>query len=168
MRRCLKNWPRRSNCWVNQPATGRSAAAGSWWHVNVKAALVEAGYWPQLQACLVCRRPVTDRSMRFSVRAGGVMCGPVQEGLREWGGGMLSGKRRRDDGSIGPDCAGVGSPAAADGIAGDPPERAGDAKALAMALQLLLAQVEGITDMSLRTGAAVEGIFSRGGKEGGE
>jgi len=37
--------------------------------------LHEAGYRPQLQCCVVCRRPLTDAAGNFSVSGGGVVCG---------------------------------------------------------------------------------------------
>jgi len=124
----------------------------------VKAALVETGYWPRMDACLVCGRAVTDTTMRFSPRAGGVICGQGQEGCHVDNAGMTL----TVPGRIVLALDRLPSPAQ---LLANPPERVADEKALATALQLLLAHVEALTDKGLRTRFLLRGMFN--GKSAG-
>jgi DNA repair protein RecO len=121
----------------------------------VKAALIAAGYWPQLETCLACGKMVRDVPMRFGVRLGGVLCG---------GGGEKSGCHV--DSSVG------GLTMVVPGrvvvalerllpptqLRGKSPDRAAEPGALKMALEMLLAQVEAVADKAVRTRAVVNGI----------
>ena len=118
----------------------------------VKAALIAAGYWPHLEACLTCGKPVGDRPMRFSSRAGGVLCGGDAGGCQLEGGGTSLVVPGRVVAAL----ARLSSPSQ---LREKMPERAADAGALHVALEVELAQVEGVADKALRTRAVVKGIF---------
>jgi DNA repair protein RecO len=123
----------------------------------VKAALREAGYEAQWETCLACgRKLVSDSPVRFSPRAGGFAC-------------AAEGERR---GACSLDNAGVTIAApgrviialsrlpAPTALAASPPDRPADAAALGLAMQLLLAQVEAVTDKPVRTRYLLKSIFS--------
>ncbi|HEY4329694.1 MAG TPA: DNA repair protein RecO [Phycisphaerae bacterium] len=116
----------------------------------VKAALSSAGYWPQLDACMACGKVVGagDMQMRFSVGGGGVFCGGVA-GCYGEGGGMTMGV----PGNV---VVGLSRLALPTGLKAHPPERAADVGALAVALEMLLAQVEGVSDKGVRTRGGVK------------
>ena len=117
----------------------------------MKAALLSAGYWPQFGACLRCGKPIGDAPMRFSSRAGGVVCGTAgtchveNEGMTIMVPGRIVVALDRLD-----------LPAT---LQSKPPERAGDTTALLLAAQVLLTHIETITDKPLRTGGLLKGIF---------
>lgn len=128
----------------------------------VKAALVAAGYWPQFGACLACgaspARGNAEGQVRFSGRAGGVLCAAAN-GCRVENAGPTT---------LIPAVLAVALerlplPVA---LKENPPERPADEAALAQAMNLLLGQVEMITDKPLRTRFLVRGIFGEG--KGGE
>ena len=121
----------------------------------VKAALIAAGYWPHLGACLKCGKPLADAPLRFSSRAGGILCGTNGQGA----------------GACHVDHAGMTMAvpgrvvAALDRlplprqIQSHPPDRPADAAALQLALHMLLAQVETVTDKPARTRGLLPSIF---------
>lgn len=135
----------------------------------LKAALQAAGYWPQFQQCLACGRPTGDWPMRFNPRGGGVFCGigRTTESASRAG---ESPARNAD-----PPCHAAGTgltlivpgrvllaldrlplPAA---LRANPPDRPADQAALQTAAQILLAQVEAVTDKPVRTRELLTGIF---------
>jgi recombinational DNA repair protein (RecF pathway) len=119
-----------------------------------KAALLSAGYAPQLDTCLACARPVADTPVRFSIRAGGFLCGPGNGSgcAHEHAGPLLA-----VPGRIIAALARLPLPTA---LAANLPERPADATALSTALSLLLAQIESITDKPLRTRYLLKSIFT--------
>jgi recombinational DNA repair protein (RecF pathway) len=124
----------------------------------VKAALVAAGYWPQLEACLRCGKAVADMPMRFSVRAGGVLCGGADgEGCHVEGGG--GGATMVVPGRVVVALERLPLPTE---LQAKMPERAADAGALRVALEMELAQVEALADKRVRTREVVKGIFGNG------
>jgi DNA repair protein RecO (recombination protein O) len=128
----------------------------------VKAALEAAGYAPQLEACLVCGRALAaDVPMRFFPHAGGVACGARGDGPGCQMQG-LSGTAIAVGGRIVIALQRLPLPRA---LLANPPERAADAGALSMAMQMLLAQVESITDKRVRTRYLLPGIFGMPAKE---
>lgn len=105
----------------------------------LKELLTAAGYQPHVDACVECgTRPVPAQTLRFSPRAGGIVC---------------------------QDCSAVGATLAISGaialaldrlptplaLAAAPPDRPADPAALQLALSVLLAQVEAVLDRKLRT-----------------
>ncbi|HVT79405.1 MAG TPA: DNA repair protein RecO [Phycisphaerae bacterium] len=127
-----------------------SAGIGSAGRVLVsylKAALLAAGYWPRLDACLACERPVGDVMMRFSARAGGVFCANchIENGgtTTSLPGKLVVALDRLEMPS---------------GLLQRPPERGVDPGALSVALHLLLGQVEAIADKQVRTRYLLAGI----------
>ena len=117
----------------------------------VKAALVAAGYWPRVSACVACGKPVADRPMRFSPRAGGILCGGEGACRPEHGGTMI--------GVSGRIVLALDRLRLPSQLGSSAPERAADEAALATAMQLLLAQVEAVTDKPVRTRALLQTIF---------
>lgn len=119
-----------------------------------KAALLAAGYAPQLDNCLACARPVADTAVRFSVRAGGFLCGPGNgHGCSQEHAGPLTTVSGRIIAAL----ARLPLPSA---LLTNPPERPADTAALATALSLLLAQIESISDKPLRTRYLLKSIFA--------
>jgi recombinational DNA repair protein (RecF pathway) len=119
----------------------------------VKAALLAAGYWPRLGECLACGRAVVDAPMRFSARAGGVLC------AREQGNPCHvenSGTTVIVPGRVLAALERLAPPAA---LRQRPPERAADAAALLLAMNVMLSQIEAITDKTIRTRYLLAGIF---------
>ena len=122
----------------------------------VKTALTSAGYWPRLEACLVCGRRAGDASMRFSARAGGVLCAADEK----------TGSKACSVGD-----AGVTQPvsgkvllalerlAAPTVLRANTPTRAAEAAALLAAMHVLLSQVEAVTDKAVRTRYLLPAIF---------
>jgi len=118
----------------------------------LKAALLAAGYWPQLGTCLCCGKPIGDAPVRFSPRAGGILCGQASSGchIEHEGttlvvpGRIIAALDRLD------------LPTA---LLTRQPERAGDPNALAVAAQMLLTHIEAITDKQIRTASLVRSIF---------
>jgi DNA repair protein RecO len=133
--------------------SGESASAiGRVLVAYVKAALMAAGYWPQLGACLKCAKPPGDGSIRFSVRAGGILCGSNGGGCHVEHAGMTMAVPGRVVVAL------ERLPLPRE-IQAHPPERPADAAALHIALQMLLAQVEAITDKGVRTRGLLGSIF---------
>jgi DNA repair protein RecO (recombination protein O) len=123
----------------------------------VKAALDAAGYAPQLDKCLVCGRAVAaDVPLRFFPHAGGVACGPAAAGGQACHIAGLSGNTIAVAGRIVIALQRLPLPGE---LLANPPERAADAGALSMAMQVLLSQVESITDKRVRTRYLLPGIF---------
>jgi DNA repair protein RecO len=120
----------------------------------VKAALVAAGYWPQLETCLACAKPVADRPMRFDVRAGGVLCAGNGQGCQVARGGGVT---MVVPGRVVAALERLPLPAA---MREKQPERAADVGALRVALEMELAQIEAVTDKAFRTRDVVQGIFT--------
>ncbi len=121
----------------------------------VKAALLAAGYWPQLHHCQACGKPTADAPMRFSPHAGGVVCGSGDgrgEGCHGSAGGVTIGV----PGKIVLALELLPLPTS---LRATPPERPADEAALMVAMQMLLAQVETITDKALRTRPLLKSIF---------
>jgi DNA repair protein RecO (recombination protein O) len=117
----------------------------------VKAALVSAGYWPNFATCLECGRGPSspDEPVRYFPRAGGIVCSGCQvQNL----GACVSIPTR-----IAVALDRLSSPAA---MRATPPERPADESALAAAMEMLLAQVESITDKPLRTRQILGTIFT--------
>ncbi len=121
----------------------------------VKAALVGAGYAPQLGGCLTCGRGLSDGPVRFSARAGGFVCGTC---VLEGGGTVI-----QVAGRIVAALARLELPSV---LAARPPEKAGDAAAQALAMGLLLAQVEAVTDRGVKTRYLLGSIFGQGRGQG--
>src|SRR5262249_46662027 len=94
----------------------------------VKATLLAAGYWPGLGECLSCNRPVGDGPMRFSARAGGVLCAAEQGRNCHV---ENSGTTMAVPGRVLLALERLDPPA---GLRERPPERAGDSAALLMAM----------------------------------
>jgi recombinational DNA repair protein (RecF pathway) len=127
----------------------------------VKAALDAAGYAPQLDACMVCGKPLAaDVALRFFPHAGGVGCGPNGGGSGCHLGGS-SGASLAVPARIVIALQRLPAPSV---IAANPPERPADGSALSMAMQMLLAQIESITDKRVRTRYLLPGIFGRRGE----
>ncbi len=131
----------------------------------VKAALMAAGYWPQLSGCLSCGRAVSDAEMRFSARAGGIVCGGGGDGHVR-GECKVKGGCHLDNAGVTIAVAGrvvlaLDRLPLPTQLRAAPPVRAGDEAALHMAMQLLLAQVEVITDKPVRTRYLLGSIFGR-------
>jgi DNA repair protein RecO len=127
-----------------------------------KAALEAAGYAPQLETCLVCGKALAaDVPMRFYPHAGGVACaarGDISACHMQG----LSGTTIAVGGRIVFALQRLPLPRA---LLANPPERVADAGALSMAMQMLLAQVEAITDKRVRTRYLLPGIFGTTAKE---
>jgi recombinational DNA repair protein (RecF pathway) len=123
----------------------------------VKAALEEAGYAPQLDACMVCGKVLAaDIPMRFYPHAGGVACGVNGGGtgchMKEASGrGVMTVPARI--------VMALNRLPPPKGLLAAPPERAADAASLAVAMQMQLSQVESITDKGVRTRYLLPGIF---------
>jgi len=118
----------------------------------VKAALMAAGYWPQLSACLKCGKHPGDAPIRFSVRAGGILCGSNGGGCHVEQAGMTMAVPGRVVVAL------YRLPLPRE-IQAHRPERPADAAALRMALEMLLAQVEALTDKGVRTRGLLASIF---------
>jgi DNA repair protein RecO len=112
-----------------------------------KAALVAAGYAPQLAACAVCGEAVTlDAALRYSPRAGGIVCGKCpSEGLTVATTGRIAVALDR-----------LPTPRA---LVSHPPERAADRAALVQAAELLLAHAEAVADKRLKTRTLLASAF---------
>ena len=113
----------------------------------VKAALTAAGYQPHLDACVNCGAPmVADAPLRYSPRAGGVICGkcPAQGAFVPTQGRIIVALERLESPTV---------------LLAAPPERAADPVALSQALGLLLAHAEEITGKRLKTRALIESVF---------
>ncbi len=107
----------------------------------VKAALVAAGYWPQFGECLACGRAVEAAgTVRFYPRAGGILCGNCPRENR--------GAATVMPGRLVLALERLALPVE---LLANPPARPADKVALLTALEILLAQVEAITDKPLRT-----------------
>jgi len=120
----------------------------------VKAALLEAGYAPQLDACMVCGKPLAaDVPMRFFPHAGGIACGGGASGCHMENGGGTS---IAVAGRIVVALQRLPSPRV---LLASPPDRPADGPSLALAMGMLLAQVESITDKRVRTRYLLGGIF---------
>jgi DNA repair protein RecO len=107
----------------------------------LKAILTASGYWPQFGACLACGKAPLDASVRFSPRAGGILCasGCIVEHagvLDELPGRIAMALDRLPAPTV---------------LRANRPERLADESALSRALELLLSQVEAISDKPLRT-----------------
>jgi DNA repair protein RecO len=120
----------------------------------VKSALHAAGYWPRFGECLACGRPVADAPMRFAPRAGGILCATADG-------------RNCHIENPGPTTTVPGRVLLAldrldlpTGLKQRPPERPADPAALLLALNLLLGQIEAITDKSVRTRYLLPSIFA--------
>lgn len=124
----------------------------------VKAALVAAGYGPQLDRCLRCAKPLlSDRRVRFLPTAGGIVCddncSPAAQGVSPR--------------PAGPTIAAAGRIVIALSRLPTPTdlppvtERPADVEALWSAIHLLLAQIESITDRPIRTRHLLPTIFGR-------
>jgi recombinational DNA repair protein (RecF pathway) len=118
----------------------------------VKAALIAAGYWPQFGACLKCGKPPADAPMRFSVRAGGILCGTNGGGCHMDHAGMTMAVPGRVVVAL--DRLPLPGEAQA-----HRPDRPADEAALRLALEMLLAQVEAVTDKAVRTRGLLSSIF---------
>ena len=119
----------------------------------VKAALAAAGYGAQFAACVVCGKAVgVDVPLRFSMRAGGIVCGEIggEEGCPT-SGRMVAISARL---AIALDRLPTPRELLASGS-----ERVGDPGALLVAMQLLLTHVESITNKGVRTRYLLGGIF---------
>jgi DNA repair protein RecO (recombination protein O) len=114
----------------------------------VKAALMAAGYWPQLGACLACGRTVGDQVLRFSARSGGIFCAACVAGD--------AGVTLEVPGRVAVALERLPVPTA---LKARRPERAADEAALKVAMGMLLAQVAAVTDKGLRTEKVLMGIF---------
>jgi DNA repair protein RecO len=126
-----------------------------------KAALDAAGYAPRLEACLVCGKLLAaDVPMRFFPHAGGVGCGPGSTGTGCHLEGA-SGVSLAVPGRIVIALKRLPSPRE---LLASRPEKAADAAALAVAMQMLVAQVESITDKRVRTRYLLPGIFGVGAR----
>jgi len=123
----------------------------------VKAALMAAGYWPQFGACLKCGKPPGDAPMRFSVRGGGILCGTNGDGCHVEHAGMTMGVPGRVVVAL------ERLPMPRE-MQAHRPERPADAAALHVALQMLLAQVEAVTDKGVRTRGLLGSIFEGNAK----
>jgi DNA repair protein RecO len=127
----------------------------------VKAALLSAGYAPQFDACLSCGRAVADGPVRFSVRAGGFVCGAGGgSGCVLERGGVMIGVAGRIVAAL----ARLPLPSV---LAANPPERPADAGALGIALGLLLSQVEAVAERAVKTRYLLGSIFGEGRAENG-
>jgi DNA repair protein RecO (recombination protein O) len=127
------------------PQSARALAA------YFKAALDAAGYAPQLEICVACGKAVTmEAPLRFYPRAGGVACSRCQPP----GGPCIE-----LPGRIALALARLPGPRA---LMAAPPERAPDMGALAKAMEVLLAQVEAVTDRQARTRHLLASIFTPG------
>ena len=92
----------------------------------VKAALMSAGYWPQLEGCMACGKVVGDVGMRFSVRGGGVFCGGCH--------GENMGVTMSVPGKV---VVGLSRLALPRGLKAHRPERAADVVALGVGVEML-------------------------------
>jgi DNA repair protein RecO len=117
-----------------------------------KAALVAAGYWPQWTHCLACDRPTADAPMRFSSRAGGVLCGHGQGCHVD-----NAGPTHAVPGRLAVALDRLPLPSA---LLAQPPERPADEGALQTAMGLLLSHVEALTDKAMRTRFLLPSIFA--------
>ncbi|HVX83642.1 MAG TPA: DNA repair protein RecO C-terminal domain-containing protein [Phycisphaerae bacterium] len=116
----------------------------------VKAALVAAGYGPQLESCLRCGKAlVSDRRVRFMAGSGGFVCGD------ECGGDVVRGRGIEVAGRIVVALARLPAPAGLGEWGGRP----ADVEALGAALELLLGQVEAVTDRGVKTRYLLKSIF---------
>ncbi len=137
-------------------AAAKIDSAGRILLAYVKASLLAAGYWPRLDACLACGRPAGDLAMRFSGRAGGILCaGGNQQGhdchIENAGATtLLPGKL----------LVALDRLELPTGLKQRPPERAADAAALSLALNLLLGQIEAVCDKAVRTRYLLSGIIA--------
>jgi hypothetical protein len=105
---------------------------------------------------MVCGKPLAaDVAMRFFPHAGGVGCGPGPGGA----GCHLSGASGISLAVPARIVIALQRLPAPGVLQANPPERPADAGALSMAMQMLLAQVESITDKRLRTRYLLPGIF---------
>jgi DNA repair protein RecO (recombination protein O) len=115
-----------------------------------KVALEEAGYAPHLDACVSCGTPVvSDAALRYSPRAGGVICGKCP------GQGMSV----QTTGRIAVALDRLEPPTE---FAATPPGRAADAGALLSAFRLLVAHAEAVADKGLRTRVLLGSVFTGG------
>lgn len=115
-----------------------------------KAALVAAGYQPQLDTCVTCARPITaDEPAAFSARAGGILCANCQPNVPAKTLTPVSGRI----------ALALDRLPAPHEILATPPENTGDPVALRQALLLLLSQIETISERPLRTRSILPLIF---------
>ena len=116
-----------------------------------KCVLGAAGYAPQLDACAICGRSAAATSaetpLRFSARAGGILCDSC----------AAPGTDITIPVRIAVALSRLPAPQA---LRAKPPERPADPAALEQALQLLLSQVEAITDKALKTRYLLPSIFA--------
>jgi DNA repair protein RecO (recombination protein O) len=121
----------------------------------LKAALMAAGYWPQLGKCLACGRGAGgiagagEERVRFSARAGGMFCAGCH--VESAGGGTMEVPARV--------AVALELLDAPTGLKARVPGRAAEEGALRVALGMLVAQVEEVTGRGLRTENVVAGIF---------
>jgi DNA repair protein RecO (recombination protein O) len=140
-------------------AAAKSDSAGRVLLAYLKAALLAAGYWPRLDACLACGRPAGDSMLRFSSRAGGILCARGENAgqnchIENAGTTVLV------PGKILIALDRLALPSA---LKLRPPERVADAAALSLALNLLLGQVEALADKTVRTRYLLEAIVVHAG-----
>lgn len=110
-----------------------------------KAALSSAGYAPHLSHCITCNKPFTaDGTLHFSPAAGGISCCRAQGNTLAIPARIIIALDR------------LPFPAT---LLQNPPDRPADAAALQSALQLLLAQIEFITNKPLKTRPMISAIF---------
>jgi recombinational DNA repair protein (RecF pathway) len=115
-----------------------------------KAALVAAGYGPQLESCLRCGKAlVSDRRVRFVAEAGGFVCG------EECGGEVVRGRGIAVAGRLVVALSRLPAPTGLGALGGRP----ADVEALGAALELLLGQVEAVTDRPVKTRYLLGSIF---------
>jgi len=114
----------------------------------VKTALVEAGYGPTLLACVGCGRGTRDEEVRFVPRAGGIIC--PQCGSAE--GVAVSGR-------IAVALERLLRPTM---LVASPPTRDADPDALAKAMEVLLSQVEAVSDKRVKTRSLMGSVFGVG------
>ncbi|MCL2647042.1 MAG: DNA repair protein RecO [Phycisphaerales bacterium] len=114
----------------------------------VKAGLVEAGYGPVLEACVMCGRGTGDEEVRFVPVAGGIVCPRCggSEGVAVSGRIAVALER-------------LPRPRV---MAVTPPAREAEGGALAKAMEILLTQVEVITDKRVKTRSLMGNVFGVG------
>ena len=113
-----------------------------------KAALMAAGYSPQLEACVGCGEAVvSDGALRYSPRAGGVVCEKC----------VATGSVMETTGRIVVALSRLPAPTV---LLAAPPGRAGDRQALRLAGELLLGHIEAVAEKGLRTRGLVGSAFA--------
>ncbi|MGN6370369.1 MAG: DNA repair protein RecO [Phycisphaerae bacterium] len=115
-----------------------------------KAILEETGYGPQFDACVACGKAVTaDIPLKFNDQAGGITCADCH----------TQGKSIATTGKIAIALARLPRPTLLLQQAHEMAKRPADAAALLTALQLLLGQVESVTNKALKTRYLLPSIF---------